>query len=169
MRRGRSSSSRWGVHRLQRSADVPLSGQRRARVLRRVQPLERRASRVGSSPTREPTTASRSSWARWETGDTTLDLLDAEHGFARGTLDFVFLDHDKDAYLTDLQLILERGLLHRGGVVVADNVKFPGAPVYRAYMQAQEGKLWRTVEHQAPIEYQSMIQDLVLVSEYLGT
>jgi catechol O-methyltransferase len=101
-------------------------------------------------------------------GGKTLDRLASEHGFARGALDLVFLDHDKDAYLPDLQLILERGFLHRGSVVVADNVKFPGAPAYRAYMQAQEGKLWRTVEHEAPIEYQSMIQDLVLVSEYLG-
>ncbi len=101
-------------------------------------------------------------------GGATLDRLAREHGFLRGTLDFVFLDHDKDAYLPDLHLILERGWLHRGSVVVADNVKFPGAPAYRAYMQAQEGKLWRTVEHAAPIEYQSMIQDLVLVSEYLA-
>ena len=101
-------------------------------------------------------------------GGATIDRLTREHGFARGVLDLVFLDHDKEAYLSDLQLILERGWLHRGSVVVADNVKFPGAPAYRAYMQAQEGKLWRTVEHTAPIEYQSMIQDLVLVSEYLA-
>ncbi len=101
-------------------------------------------------------------------GGTTLDRLTREHGFGPGALDLVFLDHDKEAYLSDLELILERGWLHRGSVVVADNVKFPGAPAYRAYMQAQEGKLWRTVEHAAPIEYQSMIQDLVLVSEYLA-
>jgi catechol O-methyltransferase len=101
-------------------------------------------------------------------GGQTLDRLERDHGFARGALDFVFLDHDKDAYLSDLELILERGWLHRGSVVVADNVKFPGAPEYRSYMQAQEGKLWRTQEHSAPIEYQVVIQNLVLVSEYLG-
>ena len=101
-------------------------------------------------------------------GGTTLDRLAREHGFGPGALDFVFLDHDKEAYLPDLELIMERGWLHHGSVVVADNVKFPGAPAYRAYMRAQEGKLWRTVEHAAPIEYQSMIQDLVLVSEYLA-
>lgn len=101
-------------------------------------------------------------------GGATVDRLVREHGFTRGALDLVFLDHDKDVYLSDLQLILERGWLHRGSVVVADNVKFPGAPEYRAYMQAQEGKLWRTVEHSAPVEYQSVIQDLVLVSEYMG-
>src|SRR5262245_13983263 len=101
-------------------------------------------------------------------GDTTLDRLDREHRFAKGALDLVFLDHAKEAYLTDIQLILGRGWLHPGSVVVADNIKFPGAPEYRAYMKAQESKQWRTVEHEAPVEYQSVIKDLVLVSEYLG-
>jgi catechol O-methyltransferase len=101
-------------------------------------------------------------------GGQTLTALEGEHGFARGALDAVFLDHDKDHYLPDLQRILERGWLHRGSVVVADNVKFPGAPEYRAYMQGQEGTLWRTVEHETTLEYQSLLRDLVLVSEYLG-
>ena len=34
----------------------------------------------------------------------------SEHGFAPGSVDFVFVDHDKDAYLPDLERILERGL-----------------------------------------------------------
>ena len=101
-------------------------------------------------------------------GGATLDRLVSEHGFAKGALDFVFLDHAKEAYLSDLELLLERGWLHEGSVLVADNVKFPGAPEYHAYMKVQEGKLWRTVEHHAPIEYQSMIKDIVLVSHYLG-
>jgi len=102
-------------------------------------------------------------------GGTTLDRLARERGFAPSKLDLVFLDHAKEAYLSDLQLILERGWLHPGSVVVADNVRFPGAPDYRAYMKDREGKQWRTVEHEAPLEYQSLIKDLVLVSEYVGT
>ena len=35
-------------------------------------------------------------------GGRTLDALANEHGFTSGALDFVFLDHDKDAYLDDL-------------------------------------------------------------------
>jgi catechol O-methyltransferase len=101
-------------------------------------------------------------------GGGTLDRLEREHGFARGALDLVFIDHDKAVYLSDLKLILERGWLHPGSVVVADNVKVPGAPEYRAYMRSEEGKLWRTVEHAGPLEYQSVVQDLMLVSEYLG-
>jgi catechol O-methyltransferase len=101
-------------------------------------------------------------------GGATLDRLESEHGFTAGTLDFVFVDHDKAAYLPDLERILERRWLHPGSVVVADNVKLPGAPAYRAYMKAQEGKTWRTVEHSTHLEYQSLFKDLVLESEYLG-
>lgn len=101
-------------------------------------------------------------------GGRTLDRLEAEHGFTAGTLDFVFVDHDKAAYLPDLERILARGWLHPGSVVVADNVRVPGAPAYRAYMKAHEGSLWHTVEHDTHVEYQSLLKDLVLESELLG-
>jgi len=98
----------------------------------------------------------------------TLDRLESEHGFARATVDFVFVDHDKAAYLPDLERIVQRGWLHAGSVVVADNVKLPGAPAYRAHMREQQGKTWRTVEHDTHVEYQTLLKDLVLESEYLG-
>jgi len=98
----------------------------------------------------------------------TINTLEAENGFEKGNLDLVFIDHDKNAYLPDLNRILEREWLHPGSVVVADNVKFPGAPKYRAYMQSHEVVKWQTVEHAAHAEYQSLIKDLVLESKYLG-
>ncbi|KUI41972.1 SAM-dependent methyltransferase [Mycobacterium sp. IS-1590] len=101
-------------------------------------------------------------------GGRTLDLLASEHGFGAGSLDMVFIDHDKAAYLSDLQSILDRGWLHRGSVVVADNVKIPGAPKYREYMRRQQGTLFDTVEHKTHAEYQSLLADLLLESEYLG-
>src|SRR5271165_4237943 len=101
-------------------------------------------------------------------GGRTLDTLAGEHGFTSGAVDFVFVDHDKDAYLVDLQSILDRGWLHAGSIVMADNVKMPGAPKYREYMRQQQGKLWNTTEHKTHAEYQSLISDLVLESEYLG-
>ena len=52
--------------------------------------------------------------------------------------------------------------------MVADNVKFPGAPEYRGYLQAEEGGTWSTIEHDTHVEYQSLLKDLVLESEYLG-
>ena len=101
-------------------------------------------------------------------GGTTIDRLRHEFGFTEGALDFAFLDHDKDAYLPDLKRIVEERWLHPGSVVVADNVKFPGAPEYRGYLQREEGRTWRTIEHDTHVEYQSLLKDLVLESEYLG-
>jgi catechol O-methyltransferase len=101
-------------------------------------------------------------------GGKTARTLVEQHGFTPGSVDVVFIDHDKDAYLPDLRLIEERGWLHPGSLVVADNVKFPGAPQYRAYMQQSEGRGWRTTEHEALLEYQSLLKDLVLVSERLA-
>lgn len=101
-------------------------------------------------------------------GGRTLGTLAEQHGFGPGTLDLVFLDHDKNAYLTDLQSILDRGWLHPGSVVVADNVKVPGAPKYREYMRRQQGKMFDTVEHKTHAEYQTMLADLVLESRYRG-
>jgi len=101
-------------------------------------------------------------------GGHTLDALADQHGFAVGALDFLFLDHNKDFYLRDLQSILDRGWLHKGSIVVADNVGMPGAPKYRGYMRQQQGKLFNTIEHKAHAEYQTLISDLVLESEYVG-
>jgi catechol O-methyltransferase len=101
-------------------------------------------------------------------GGATIDRLRSEFGFSDGAVDFVFVDHDKSAYLPDLERILAERWLHAGSIVVADNVKFPGAPKYRAYLQSAEGTTWRTVEHQTHVEYQSLLKDLVLESEYLG-
>jgi catechol O-methyltransferase len=99
-------------------------------------------------------------------GGKTLDAL-AQSGFAAGTLDLLFIDHDKSAYLSDLQSILARGWLHTGSIVVADNVRVPGAPKYRAYMREQQGRLFNTVEHATHVEYQTLLSDLVLESDYL--
>jgi catechol O-methyltransferase len=101
-------------------------------------------------------------------GGRTLDALASEHGFGVGTVDCLFLDHDKNAYLPDLLSIIDRGWLHPGSIAVADNVKVPGAPRYRAYMREQQGKQWNTVEHKTHLEYQSLATDLVLESDYLG-
>ena len=67
-----------------------------------------------------------------------------------------------------LLAIVDRGWLHPGSVVMADNVGFPGSPKYRAYMRDQQGAGWQTVEHRTHVEYQKLIPDLVLESDYLG-
>lgn len=101
-------------------------------------------------------------------GGATLDRLEAEHGCAPGAVDLLFVDHDKDAYLPDLLSIVGRGWLRPGSIVVADNVGIPGAPRYRRFLREREGRQWRTVEHRTHVEYQTLLPDLVLESEYLG-
>src|SRR5204863_8525149 len=97
----------------------------------------------------------------------TIERLTTEHGFGPGRLDFVFVDHVRPAYLPDLQRILGQRWLHQGSIVLADNMKVPGAPLYRAYLRDREGTEWRTREHHTHVEYQSWVKDLVLESEYL--
>ncbi|MDH6244456.1 O-methyltransferase [Mycobacterium sp. OTB74] len=101
-------------------------------------------------------------------GGRTLDVLAGVHGFGAGGLDIVFIDHDKHAYLPDLRSIMARRWLHPGSIVVADNVGVPGSPKYRAFMREQQGKQWNTKEHRTHVEYQRLVPDLLLESEYLG-
>jgi catechol O-methyltransferase len=101
-------------------------------------------------------------------GDATIAKLEAEHGLGAATLDLVFIDHAKEEYVPDLARIVDRGWLHPGSIVVADNIKLPGAPEYRAHMRAAEGKQWRSVEHATHAEYQTLLRDIVLESDYAG-
>ena len=140
----------------------------RAALLDRVQPGEREDRAPHLDPRRRRRPADGRSWARSATAARRSSGCRREHGFSEGALDFVFVDHDKSAYLPDLERILEQRWLHAGALVVADNVKVPGAPDYRAYMRSQEGRCWRTVEHDTHVEYQTLLKDLVLESEYLG-
>jgi catechol O-methyltransferase len=100
-------------------------------------------------------------------GGGTLDALAAQ-GFSAGALDLLFIDHEKSVYLADLKHILARGWLHPGSIVVADNVRVPGAPEYRKYMTEQQGRRFNTVEHSTHAEYQTLVRDLVLESDFLG-
>lgn len=103
-----------------------------------------------------------------EDGGATIARLESEHGFASACLDFLFIDHDKQAYVPDLERILQQRWLRKGAVVLADNVRVPGAPAYRAYMRANEGRRFLTTAHRTHLEYQSLIPDLMLESEYIG-
>jgi catechol O-methyltransferase len=100
-------------------------------------------------------------------GGATLARLAEQHGVRAGGVDFVFIDHAKDQYLPDLQRLLSAGWLHAGSVVVADNLRFPGSPRYRDYMDAAEGTRWRTRRHRAHVEYLRLIPDLVFESTLL--
>ena len=47
-------------------------------------------------------------------------------------------------------------------------MKIPGAPEYHAFMNTNEGTLFRTREHSTHVEYQTFLKDIVLESEFIG-
>jgi catechol O-methyltransferase len=101
-------------------------------------------------------------------GGTTVEALRARYGVDVGGLDFVFIDHAKDAYLSDLEILLRERWLREGAVVFADNLKTPGAPDYLRFMRENEGKLFRTREHATHLEYQRIFRDVMLESKFVG-
>ena len=57
---------------------------------------------------------------------------------AIGPVDMVFIDHEKESYLSDLWLLEELGVMTtRNPTVVTDNVLYPGAPEYMEWVQAK--------------------------------
>jgi len=81
-----------------------------------------------------------------------------------GRFDLVFLDHWKDLYKTDLQLIEQRALIGPGSIVVADNVGKIFAP--EPYLNYVRSCGHYDCEHrEATIEYTS-VPDAVEISVY---
>ena len=74
----------------------------------------------------------------------------------------VFIDHVKTFYLRDIKHVESLNLLHKGSVVIGDNIITPGAPDYLAYMQSSPA--FSTVLHHTLLEYQDSIKDAVSVS-----
>lgn len=89
-----------------------------------------------------------------------LDTLRAERG--PGAVDAVFIDHAKELYLRDLKNLEARDLLHVGSIIVGDNILFPGAPDYLAYVQSSPR--YATVTHDTKLEYSSDARDMVAVT-----
>jgi len=81
-----------------------------------------------------------------------------------GTFDLVFLDHWKDLYLPDLQLIEQRKLIKAGSIVVADNVgKIFQPDIYLNYIR--NCGHYESENRPANIEYTSL-PDAVEISIY---
>ncbi len=80
-----------------------------------------------------------------------------------GKIDFVFLDHWKDLYISDLKLLESKNLLKKGSCILADNVLYPGAPEFREYVAFSPKYI--TVEHGGENGYtRPKIADIVTVS-----
>ncbi|KAK9766086.1 hypothetical protein K7432_005083 [Basidiobolus ranarum] len=86
-------------------------------------------------------------------------------------VDFVLIDHWKDAYLQDLKIIEKLQWLNIGTLVVADNVLYPGVPEYKAYVEAQTERYTSKMIHfkvRHASELDKVLDDALLVSEFRG-
>lgn len=76
-------------------------------------------------------------------------------------IDYLFIDHWKGVYLKDFKTIESLGLLHKGSVVVGDNIIYPGAPDYLENFRQDNN--YESVLYHSYVEY-STTPDAVLVS-----
>lgn len=83
--------------------------------------------------------------------------LVAEGKLEKGSIDFMLLDHWSDFYIPDLKVCEDLQLLEKGSVVLADNVLFPGAPEYLAYVT--KGKAEKSAEG---LRYETKTADFTL-------
>lgn len=63
-----------------------------------------------------------------------IQSLVADGKFPDG-IDFVFLDHAKPRYITDLKILESLGCVRKGTAICADNVVKPGNPPYLEYVR----------------------------------
>ncbi|OJD19157.1 hypothetical protein AJ78_00857 [Emergomyces pasteurianus Ep9510] len=77
-------------------------------------------------------------------------------------IDMLFLDHYKPAYVTDLKLCEQLGMIVPGSVLVADNVISPGNPPYLKYVRSSIQEKRKTAAN--PIS--SKEYDLTAFSKY---
>jgi len=47
----------------------------------------------------------------------------------RGTFDIIFIDADKPGYKTYFEIVLEKGLLAKDGIIITDNSTSPSLPI----------------------------------------
>ena len=104
---------------------------------------------------------------RSATAGVTIDRR-AEHGFGDGAVDFAFVDHEKSAYLPDLERIVERAGFTQGRSWSPTTFAFPALPSTAPTSRSRRARAGGPIEHDTHVQYQSLIKDLVLESEYLG-
>ena len=75
-------------------------------------------------------------------------------------IDFLFIDHDKSLYLSDLQQLEKSGFIRAGSFVAADNVVFAEIHDYRQHINMLSQKnVVRTQLKEAPLEYSEPDRD----------
>lgn len=78
------------------------------------------------------------------------------------SFDLIFIDHYENAFLPDLKMLEELGLIKSGTMIVADNVITPGAPDYLEYIRNNPN--YTTTLYEENMEYSEDMRDGVEVS-----
>ena len=78
------------------------------------------------------------------------------------SFDLIFIDHEGDAYLPDLKLLEEKGLIKSGTMIVADNAITPGAPDYLKYIRNSPN--YTSQLYESKLQYSNTVPDGVEVS-----
>lgn len=82
--------------------------------------------------------------------------------------DFVFMDHHKDHYKSDLIDMINKKMLNKGALIIVDNCLNPGAPDLLKYMKDEEGKLFKHKVVDTFLEYSNKFPDQVVIAKYIG-
>ncbi len=81
--------------------------------------------------------------------------------------DLIFMDHAKERYLPDLRLLLNRGMLRRGGLLVADNVGIFASDL-EDFLAELRSPPWHCELRELPLEYNEGIPDAVAIATWRG-
>lgn len=88
---------------------------------------------------------------------------------SQGTFDLVLMDHWKEIYLKDLQLLEKKRLLSPDAVLLFDNVRLPGAPRLMDYLFYGDGaKRYESRLVAVPFEYRPESPDAMIVTRWRG-
>ena len=90
------------------------------------------------------------------TGSANASIPEVKRMLKGQAADQVFMDHCKPCLKPDLVSLEEAGMVKKGTVVVADNVIYPGAPDFLAYLDANG---YTTELKEAPFEYDRSVWD----------
>lgn len=107
-------------------------------------------------------------------GDSLKRML-RDGGLKEGEADFMLVDHWQSAYLPDLKLCEQLNVFKKGTIIVADNVIYPGAPDYLAYVtkgiaeRSSEGLRYETITTEdfktpwAPVSYYELFLEVKIL------
>ena len=96
-------------------------------------------------------------------GDLASSINEIKNKYNINFFDCVFIDHEKEIYLSDFQLLETSKLLTIGSIIIADNVLYPGSPEYKTYVTTNQDK-YETVIHETTVEYTKNLADQVLIT-----